>query len=257
MTRSAKRSWRPRAAAGFSANTPSATATPTPAWCSTRWRGSKKASPPRSSRPPARQRACGSAGRDQARARRGAEPPRPPRSTASRWSKSWRRSARAPGSSGKSPGGGAKSAPTAGFAICSNSQVGAIEAGCGQISSIDPHAALSAAFDLIGGRIAAFDDGDDAPPKPPWQPLRLLRGALAAPHRAKCLPPPWSWHRHARDDAAPPARRPDGKPQRRGCRLGLVGRGRVGSDLPARPQLKRPLPRREASRKRTSKPRRT
>ena len=35
-------SWRRRAAAGFSANTPSATATPTPAWCSTRWRGSSK-----------------------------------------------------------------------------------------------------------------------------------------------------------------------------------------------------------------------
>ena len=37
-------------------------------------------------------------------------------STASRWRKDWARSARAAGSSGKSPGGGAKSAPTAGSA---------------------------------------------------------------------------------------------------------------------------------------------
>ncbi len=52
MTRSAKRSWRPRGAAGSSANMPSATAMPIPAWCSTRWRGSKKAWPPSGSRPP-------------------------------------------------------------------------------------------------------------------------------------------------------------------------------------------------------------
>jgi len=44
-----------------------------------------------------------------------------------------------------------------------DSQVSAIEASCGEISSADPHAALAAAFDLIGGSIAAFDDGDDAP----------------------------------------------------------------------------------------------
>jgi hypothetical protein len=43
-----------------------------------------------------------------------------------------------------------------------DSQVSAIEASCGQISSIDPHTALAAAFDLIGGSIATFDDGDDA-----------------------------------------------------------------------------------------------
>ena len=43
-----------------------------------------------------------------------------------------------------------------------DSQVSAIEASCGQISSADPHAALAAAFDLIGGSIAALDDGDDA-----------------------------------------------------------------------------------------------
>jgi hypothetical protein len=44
-----------------------------------------------------------------------------------------------------------------------DSQVGAIEASCGHLSSADPHAALSAAFDLLGRSIAAFDDSDDAP----------------------------------------------------------------------------------------------
>jgi hypothetical protein len=41
-----------------------------------------------------------------------------------------------------------------------DSQVGAIESACGQISSVNPQKALSAAFDLIGERIAAFGDGD-------------------------------------------------------------------------------------------------
>jgi hypothetical protein len=44
-----------------------------------------------------------------------------------------------------------------------DSQVSAIEASCGHLSSADPHAALSAAFDLLGRSIAAFDDGEDAP----------------------------------------------------------------------------------------------
>jgi hypothetical protein len=43
-----------------------------------------------------------------------------------------------------------------------DSQVSAIEASCGQISSADPNTAVSAAFDLIGSRIAAFDDSGDA-----------------------------------------------------------------------------------------------
>ena len=41
-----------------------------------------------------------------------------------------------------------------------DSQVGAIEAACEQISSASPQADLSAAFDLIGDRIAEFGDGD-------------------------------------------------------------------------------------------------
>ena len=43
-----------------------------------------------------------------------------------------------------------------------DSQVSAIEASCGQLSFADPHAALGAAFDLLGRSIAAFDDSDDA-----------------------------------------------------------------------------------------------
>jgi hypothetical protein len=43
-----------------------------------------------------------------------------------------------------------------------DSQVSAIEASCGELATADPHGELSAAFDLIGRRIAAFDDGHDA-----------------------------------------------------------------------------------------------
>ena len=45
-----------------------------------------------------------------------------------------------------------------------DSQVSAIETGCGQISSSGPRAGLSAAFDLIAERIAAFDDSDGSKP---------------------------------------------------------------------------------------------
>ena len=44
-----------------------------------------------------------------------------------------------------------------------DSQVSAIEAGCGRISSTAPRAALSAAFDLIAERIDEFDESDAAP----------------------------------------------------------------------------------------------
>jgi len=43
-----------------------------------------------------------------------------------------------------------------------DSQVSAIEAGCGRISSAAPRAALSAAFDLIAERIDEFDESDAA-----------------------------------------------------------------------------------------------
>jgi hypothetical protein len=62
-----------------------------------------------------------------------------------------------------------------------DSQLSAIEAGCGHISSVDPRGALSAAFDLVNESIAAFDkDGHAAsevgreavssPSSNPWAP---------------------------------------------------------------------------------------
>lgn len=47
-----------------------------------------------------------------------------------------------------------------------DSQVSAIEGAWGKIAETDPGAALGAAFDLIEGRIAAFDDSDASAPPP-------------------------------------------------------------------------------------------
>jgi hypothetical protein len=52
-----------------------------------------------------------------------------------------------------------------------DSQVSAIEAACGKIAATDPGAALSAAFDLIEGRIKAFDDNDMVAPQPAEKPV--------------------------------------------------------------------------------------
>src|SRR5580692_2303425 len=41
-----------------------------------------------------------------------------------------------------------------------DSQVSAIEGACGKVAETDPKSALGAAFDLIEGRIAAFNDSD-------------------------------------------------------------------------------------------------
>jgi hypothetical protein len=46
-----------------------------------------------------------------------------------------------------------------------DSQVGAIEGACGKIAATDPSAALGAAFDLIEGRIKAFDDSESEAPQ--------------------------------------------------------------------------------------------
>jgi hypothetical protein len=69
-----------------------------------------------------------------------------------------------------------------------DSQVGAIEAGCGRITSDGPRGALSAAFDLIEARIAAFDDSDAAPtvaeetpPSPSPAPPDEIFAAAATP----------------------------------------------------------------------------
>jgi hypothetical protein len=45
-----------------------------------------------------------------------------------------------------------------------DSQVSAIEAGCGQLAASDPRASLNAAFELIERRIEQFDGGDPARP---------------------------------------------------------------------------------------------
>ena len=47
-----------------------------------------------------------------------------------------------------------------------DSQVNAIEGACARVAAIDPSTALSAAFDLIEGRIAAFDDDNSSTPQP-------------------------------------------------------------------------------------------
>jgi hypothetical protein len=47
-----------------------------------------------------------------------------------------------------------------------DSQVSAIEGACGQISSADPKDAISAAFDLLEGRIGEFAEGEAAAPTP-------------------------------------------------------------------------------------------
>jgi hypothetical protein len=52
-----------------------------------------------------------------------------------------------------------------------DSQVGVIEAGCGQIASVDPAIALSAAFELIQQRIAEFDDNATASPQAEAAPM--------------------------------------------------------------------------------------
>jgi len=59
-----------------------------------------------------------------------------------------------------------------------DSQVDAIEGACGQITSVDPGRALSAAFDLIKERIAGFDDSDATPP-PAAENVVPLRAAAS------------------------------------------------------------------------------
>jgi hypothetical protein len=53
-----------------------------------------------------------------------------------------------------------------------DSQVGAIEGACRKISSSGPRDALSAAFDLLGQRIAAFGDGEGVPPRATEEAVR-------------------------------------------------------------------------------------
>jgi hypothetical protein len=62
-----------------------------------------------------------------------------------------------------------------------DSQVNAIESGCGRISSADARGALSAAFDLILHRIAGFDEADVAPQAAEQAGASVLPDPFAAP----------------------------------------------------------------------------
>ena len=69
-----------------------------------------------------------------------------------------------------------------------DSQVSAIEASCGEISSADPHAALGAAFDLIGKSIAAFDESDEAPAEDAQAEDTVEPAAAASPAPSSEMP---------------------------------------------------------------------
>ena len=114
MPRSMKPSWRLRAAAGFSVNTPSAIAMPIPAWSSTRWSASRKASP-RKNRPPPRPILPRRWPRSATRSPRRRHQPMPGW-TGFRSTSALPRSPRACVSFARSRGVGAKSAPMGGSA---------------------------------------------------------------------------------------------------------------------------------------------
>jgi hypothetical protein len=63
-----------------------------------------------------------------------------------------------------------------------DSQIAAIEASCGQLASIEPRTALSAAFDLIDGRLAEFDEREDAPPEAAADTDFASPSSAPAPH---------------------------------------------------------------------------
>jgi hypothetical protein len=69
-----------------------------------------------------------------------------------------------------------------------DSQVSAIEASCGEISSADPHAALGAAFDLIGHSIAAFDESGQPQAKDARAENTVETAAAASPAPSNELP---------------------------------------------------------------------
>jgi len=94
-----------------------------------------------------------------------------------------------------------------------DSQVGAIEGACDKIAMIDPATALSAAFDLVEGRIAKFDDSDA--PTPAAQPGRETVASSAAGFEEASFSPA------APDDAmtTPAATAPDTAPVVMGERM--------------------------------------
>jgi hypothetical protein len=112
-----------------------------------------------------------------------------------------------------------------------DSQVSAIEGACGRVAGIDPAIALSAAFDLIEGRIAAFDDGDGPPPA-----AEPAEEAVASSPQAAEVPSP---ARVAEEVTSPPARAaPDGAITGRvetAQAAGAAGAAETAMDSPAMP----------------------
>ena len=76
-----------------------------------------------------------------------------------------------------------------------DSQLNVIQAGCGQISSTGPRAALSAAFDLIEERIEAFGGSDTMAPRageeamPPPSPAEDTEAATSMPAKTVVVTP--------------------------------------------------------------------
>jgi len=85
-----------------------------------------------------------------------------------------------------------------------DSQVSAIEAACGKIAATDPGAAVSAAFDLIEGRIKAFDDSEPAAPQPAEKPVAATSQPAdeAAPVVARAAEEAVQWPAPAAHDEA-------------------------------------------------------
>ena len=81
-----------------------------------------------------------------------------------------------------------------------DSQVTAIEASCGELATANPHRGLSAAFDLIGRQIAAFDDNEDVTEQ-------AVAGATAPPSPAPSAEMPAAAAEHAEAPAGEPEAR--------------------------------------------------
>src|SRR3984885_7200351 len=88
-----------------------------------------------------------------------------------------------------------------------DSQVSAIEAACGKIAATDPGAAVSAAFDLIEGRIKTLDDNDMVIPQPTEKPVAAAPQSAdeAAPVVARAAEEAVRWPAPAAHDEAPAA----------------------------------------------------
>ena len=65
-----------------------------------------------------------------------------------------------------------------------DSQVSAIEGACGKIAAADPTPFLNAAFDLLEGRIKAFDESESEAPRPAEEPARQATEEVAAEEAA-------------------------------------------------------------------------